>query len=78
MLFRFHILCSKVSEDHKKGTLESTNKEKPRLLRELRAGVTPALPLRMSCGYLSRSETRTTSQLGDKVQARGREIGEPK
>ncbi|XP_057616718.1 THO complex subunit 2 [Chionomys nivalis] len=41
--FKFY----QVSEDHKKGTLESTKEEKPRLLRELGAGVTPALPLRM-------------------------------
>lgn len=33
MLFRFHILCSKVSEDDKKETLESSNEEKPWLLR---------------------------------------------
>lgn len=67
-----------MSEDHKKETLESTKEEKPRLLRELGAVVTPTLPLRMSCGYLSRPETRITSQPGNKVQARGREIGEPK
>lgn len=70
MLFRFHILCSKVSEDDKKETLESSNEEKPWLLRELGAGVSPVLPLRTSYCYLSRPETRVTSQSGNKIRCR--------